>query len=319
MVLMDTRFSLFFLLSFLLASTDHAAIPNPPHEDIHFVAEHVPEAAQDARYLALPWLAGRLEPGRWQETFQVGYARADADFLTIGGPLVAFNAGYGFSARWGFSVLGFYDSMKIAGDSGQQVLRPFFLRGVPLDLPENAAFSRPRGDYLHWGLGGAMIRELSPAGAERRWTFTGGLLYDHLEIKRYELDYRILSGASAGTAGTLDHSSSADYATPFAGLQYTRPLGARFSLAPRIVGGAPLPPADFDARLTGPGFDLSTARGEGEPGKIGDAFLGVSAGLIHLRSGLEIDLGGSLFYPLFEKLSHPGVDRAYSVQIAWHL
>src|SRR5262245_20924661 len=315
---MRTRFiPPFFPL--LLASSVHAAIPNPPHEDIHFVAEHVPEAAQDARYLALPWLAGRLEPGRWQETFQIGYARADADFLTIDGPLVAFNAGYGVSDRWGFSVLGFYDSMKVSGSSGRQVLRPFFLRGVPLDLPEEAEFSHPRGDYLHWGLGGALVRELSPAGAERRWTFTGGLLYDHLEVKDYELDYRILSGASAGATGILDHSSSADYATPFAGLQYTRPLGSRFSLAPRIVSGAPLPPADFDARLTGPGFDLGTARGQGEPGKIGDAFLGVSAGLVHRHSGLEIDIGTTLFYPLFEKISHPGVDRSYLAQLAWHL
>src|SRR5215510_7838623 len=104
-----------YLLVLLLPLPVQAAIPNPPHEDIHFVAEHVPEAAQDARYLALPWLSGRMEPGRWQETFQVGYARADADFLTIDGPMVAFNAGRGFSDRWGLSLLGFYDSMKVSG------------------------------------------------------------------------------------------------------------------------------------------------------------------------------------------------------------
>jgi hypothetical protein len=44
----------------------------------------------------------------------------------------------------------------------------------------------------------------------------------------------------------------------------------------------------------------------------------VSAGLVHLRSGLEIDLGSTLFYPIFEKVSHPGIDRAYTVQVAWH-
>jgi len=315
---MSTRTIPFLLLLLLLTPAAQAASPNPPAEDIHFLAEHLPEAPQDARYISLPWLSDRMAAGRWQETFQVGYAQAGADFLRIGGPMVAFNAGYGFSDTWGLSVLGFYDSMTVSGDSGTQVLRPFFFPSVPLDLPENVELSNPRGDYRHWGLGGALVRELSPAGASPRWTLTGGLLYDHLEIKGYELDYRILSGASAGATGILDHSSDVDFVTPFAGLQYTRLLGARFSIAPRFTAGAPLPPGDFDARLTGPGFDLSTARGQGHPGRIGDSWLGVSAGLIHLRSGLEVDLGSTLFYPIFERISHPGVDRAYLVQLAWH-
>ena len=315
---MRTRTIPLLLLPLLFTPAAHAVLPNPPTEDIHFLAEHLPEASQDARYISLPWLADPLKAGRWQETFQVGYAQAGADFLRIGGPMVAFNAGYGFSDTWGVSILGFYDSMKVSGDSGTQVLRPFFFPSVPLDLPENVEFSNPRGDYRHWGLGGALVRELSPTGAPRRWTLTGGLLYDHLEIKNYELDYRILSGASAGATGVLDHSSDADFVTPFAGLQYTRPLGSKFLIAPRLTAGVPLPPGDFDARLTGPGFDLSTAREDGHAGKIGDAWLGMSAGLIHRHSGIEVDLGSTLFFPVFERISHPGVDRAYIVQLAWH-
>jgi hypothetical protein len=308
------------ILAILLVSTPaaRAALPNPPNEDIHFLAEHLPEAGQDARYTSLPFLSGRLEPGRWQQTFQVGYARTNADFLRLDGPMVAFNVGRGVTDRWGFSVLGFYDSMKVSGRSGRQVLRPFFFDNVPLDLPENAEFSNPRGDYRHFGVGGAFLRELSPAGADRRYTLTAGLLYDHLEIKGYQMDYRILSGSSAGATGVLDHSSNVDFVTPYFGVQYTRPLGSRWAIAPRVIGGAPLPPSDFDARLTGPGFDLSTARGEGKPGRIGDAFVGASAGLIHLRSGLEIDLGSTLFFPILEKASHPGVNGSILLQIAWH-
>jgi hypothetical protein len=310
--------TLSLLLTLLLTPAAHAALPNPPKEDVHFIAEHLPEAAQDARYTSLPWLSERLEAGHWQQTFQVGYAKASADFLDIDGPMVAFNAGYGFSDRWGVAVLGFYDSMKVSGGSGQQVLRPFFFPDVPLDTPENAQFSNPRGDYLHWGLGGELLRELSPAGTDRRWTLALGLLYDHLEITGYQVDYRLLGGADAGATGVLDHSSNVDFATPFVGLQYTRPLGSRWSIAPRITAGAPLPPGDFGVRLTGPGFDLSTERGEGHPGQIGDAFLGVSAGLIHLRSGLEVDLGSTLFFPVLEAGSHPGVNEAYLLQLAWH-
>ena len=305
-------------VSFLSVPAAWGAISNPPDQDIHFVAEHLPEAAQDARYITLPWIAGPMEAGRWQQTFQFGYAQAGVDFLRINGPMVAFSVGYGLSDKWGIAALGFYDSMQVSGDSGRQVLRPFFLPGVPLDLPETVEISHPRGNYYHWGIGGALVRELSPVGAPRRWTLTGGLLYDHLELKDYQFDYRILSGTSAGAEGILDHSSDAGSITPFAGLQYTHPLGSQFQIAPRVSLGAPLPPGDFDARLTGPGFDLSTARGEGKPGKIGDGYLGVSVGLIHLRSGLEVDFGSTLFFPLLERVSHPGIDRAYMVQIAWH-
>jgi hypothetical protein len=308
-----------FLLPFLLtAPAARAALPNPPKEDIHFVAEHLPESAQDARYLSLPWPAFRLEAGKWQGTLEPGYVDTGAaGFLKLRGPMLSGNSVYGFSDRWGLEILAFYDQAKVSGSSGTQVLRPFFLPGVPLDVPENAEFSNPRGDYTHWGVGAALLREI-PRGGDRRLTFAFGLLADRLEIKNYQLDYRLLSGANAGTRGVLDHSSSGTYVTPFAGAQYSLPLGSRFALAPRFVVGAPIPPADFDARVTGPGFDLSTARGDGKPGKIGDAFVGFSAGLIHLRSGLEVDLGSTLFYPLFEKLSHPGVDRAYTVQVAWH-
>lgn len=309
-----------FALLLLLAPTARAALQNPPHEDIHFRAEHLPEAAQDARYLTLPWLADRLEPGRWQTTVQLGGAHSEDSFLKIQGPMLAFAAGTGLGERWGIEGTAFYDTMSISGGSGSEVLHPTFLRNVPLDLPQRADFSNPRGDYRHWGIGGAFVRELGPLDAgPKRWTLKLGLLYDHLEIQGYRLDYKVPVGGDAFATGILDHSSQANFVTPYLGVQRTLPLGASWSLAPRFVAGAPLPPGDFDGRLTGPGFDLSSTRaGEGKPGKIGDAFAGFSAGLLHRRSGLEIDLGGTLFYPVLEKLSHPGVDRALLIQIAWH-
>jgi hypothetical protein len=313
---MRRTLALFLLLLPLLLAPAHAVLPNPPKEDIHFLAEHVPESVQDARYLFLPWPAFRLEAGTWQGTLAPGYVDSGAGFLKIRGPMLAGNAVYGFSDRWGIQILAFYDQAKISGGSGTKVLHPL-LRGLPLDVPENAEFSNPRGDYTHWGVGALLLHEV-PRGGDRRVTFAFGLLADRLEIKNYQLDYRLLSGANAGAQGVLDHSSSATYATPIVGVQYSLPLGSRFALAPRFVAGAPFPKADFDARLTGPGFDLSTARGDGQSGQIGDAFVGLSTGLIHLRSGLEVDLGSTLFYPLFEKLSHPGIDRAYTVQVGWH-
>jgi hypothetical protein len=168
------------------------------------------------------------------------------------------------------------------------VLHPFFSRRIPLDLPENADFSHPRGDYRHWGIGGALVHRLSPGGTD------------------------------AGVAGTLDHSGTADFALAYLVLQQVRPLGSRFRLVPRITGGTPYPKGDFNGRLTGPGF---TAGGSDDPtrrpGAIGDGFFGFGAEIEHLRSGLSLDVGGALAFPLVEKVTHEGVSQAINVQITW--
>jgi hypothetical protein len=39
--------------------------------------------------------------------------------------------------------------------------------------------------------------------------------------------------------------------------------------------------------------------------------------LRHRPSGLEIDLGGMLFFAVAEHMSHPGVDRAVLTHVAW--
>lgn len=313
-------FRILFAATLCLSTPAFAALEDTPKEDVHDLAEHAPEAIQDARYLTLPWSADRLVPRKWQTTFQAGAAQSEASFYKFQGPMVAFSVGTGLNARWGVEVMAFYGSMNVSGGSKIELLSASFLQGVPLDLPEWAEFSNPSGEYLHWGMGGSLVHEFSSTTSERRWTMKLGLLYDHLEIAHFESDYRMVSGASVGTQGILDHSSRADFLTPYFGLQRTIPLGNSWILAPRLVAGAPLPPGDFDERLTGPGFDISTARaGEGTAGKIGDAYFGLSAGLINRRSGLEIDVGATLFFPLLENKSHPGVNKALLIQVAWHL
>jgi len=296
----------------------HAALSNPRKEDIDFIAEHLPEAAQDARWLSLSTLHGALAQGTWETSAQLGTSQATASLFKIDGPMVSLGAGYAFRDGWALQGLGFYDSMSISGDQAREVLHPFFSRRIPLDLPENADFSNPRGDYRHWGIGGALVHRLSPAGAAKYWTLTAGLLYDRTELKNYQVDYRIAGGASAGATGTLDHSGNAGFALAYLVLQQVRPLGAHFRLIPRITGGAPFPKGDFNGRLTGPGF---TAGGSDDPtrspGAIGDGFLGFGAEIEHARSGLSLDLGGSLAFPLVEKLTHQGVGKAINVQITW--
>lgn len=296
-----------------------AALPDPPHEDIHFVLEHVPEAAQDARFFALPWPAERLSEGRFQAFAGAGWSEAKADFISERGSLASLGAAYGLSPRSGLSLFGFYDQFRVSGGSGEQVLRPRFAPGIPLDLPERALFSHPRGEFRHFGLGASYLCELSPAGARRPWTLQAGLLLERLELTRFRLDAELLGGADAGARVVLDHSSRATFFTPYVGIEKSFPLGSSLVLRPRILAGVPLPAGDFDGRLTGPGFDASSRDPGGKPGAIGDGFVALGVGLLHRPSGLELDLGAALGFAAFEPATHEGLGSALLMHLSWHL
>jgi len=306
------------LLALATSPSLHAALANPPHEDIHFLAEHVPEAAQDARWFALPWPVEPLERGRWQSGFVVGGANAQAGPYEIRGFLAAAGASRGFSTRWGLDLMGFVDRFSISGGVSDQVLRAPFLDAPPLDLPERARFDGAGGTVAHEGFALGALRELSASDARARWTLRFGAFVERLELSDFAVDFTLLDGADAGARGVLDHSSDATFATPYVGAQRISSLGEHWRLAWRFLAGDPLPAGDFDGRLTGPGYDLGSARGDGSPGKIGDGFVSLGVAFVHPASGFDIDLGSVLAYPGFETATHQGLDRAYLIQIGWH-
>lgn len=305
------------LICLLPTALAQAALPDAPHKDIHYIAEHLGEAAQDMRYFALAWPSQPLEPGRWTGGVSVGSGEANAEFLRVKGELISAEAFHFRSGRNGLALQAFYDSFEISG-AGEQVLRAPFAAGVPLDLPERIEVTKARGEVSHFGVGMAWLHELSREPS-RGWCLNVGALVERLELDGFELDFLLLGGRDTGTRGVLDHSSSGTYVTPYVGLLRRLPLGRSLALTPRFAVGAPLPKADFDGRLTGPGFDLSSRDQGGSPGQMGDGFLMVGAGLVHRPSGLEIELGGALFYPLFEKTTHPRVDRSILLVVRWRL
>src|SRR4051794_9704509 len=110
----------------LAAPPVRAAIANPPKEDIDFIAEHVPESAQDARWLSLTTLHGRLEAGRWETSVQAGWSETTASLFQLDGPMVSAGAGYSFRDGWAVQGLGFYDAMSFSGGAAREVLHPLF-------------------------------------------------------------------------------------------------------------------------------------------------------------------------------------------------
>jgi hypothetical protein len=305
-------------LLLLIAAPVLAAIPNPDPEDIDYIAEHLSESGQDARFLALPWPAERLRQGEWQTTIEGGYVDTAAGFLTLDGPLIAASAAYSFRDGWALAGMGFYDALTISGSRGREILNPTFAR-PPLDLPELADFSHPRGDYLYTGAGIALLWDYPGTTPDRWRTFTAGVLWTRLELDGFQMDYEMTTGQSSGTKGILDHSSTNDYATPFVGLQQTRLIGERVSIAPRILAAAPLPKGDFTGRITGPGFDLGGKDAtSGRSTNIGDPFVALGLEILHRPSGLGVDLGGAAYFAGAEGIVHKGVSRALMLQIAWH-
>ncbi|HYU33856.1 MAG TPA: hypothetical protein VEW48_17015 [Thermoanaerobaculia bacterium] len=303
------------LLLALLSLTSvpsRAALSHPEHEDIDYIAEHLPESGMDARFLALPWPAGRLEGGGWKTTLEAGYSDTATGFLTLDGPLFAASAAYSFRDGWAVEGMGFYDRLSVSGGHGREVLNPTFVH-PPLDLPENADFSHPRGDYSYAGAGAGLVWQRPGSREDRWWTFMAGALWSRLELDGFQVDYQVATGASAGARGVLDHSSTNDYATPFAGIEWTRPLGERFEISPRAMAVAPLPKGDFTGRVTGPGFDL-TGRGL----HIGDPFVTFGMEVLHRPTGLAVDLGSAVYFAGAEAIVHKGVSRALTLEVGWH-
>jgi hypothetical protein len=212
----------------------------------------------------------------------------------------------------GYELLGFYSTMNITGGGDRLMLTSAGLQGVPLDLPEVADFSNPRGTYRHYGMGAAFVLDRRHAGQ-----LVAGLLLERVDAAGFEVDYTLAAGADIGASGVIDYSHEAAFVTPFVGWQRTNRLSQHWSWSPRASFIYPLPPGDMDVRMTGPGFEVTTPR-DGDAIDVGDAYVTAGLALSH-TSGFEIDLGSMLFFPLAERLSHPGVNKAFVLHVAWRL
>jgi len=285
-------------------------------DDIHFLAEHVVESGMDAVYMSLPWPTSALTRGRWQPSVDLSRARATAGFMESNGTVVEGALARGVSANWGYEVIAAHGTFAIAGGEGRAPLTRNFLGPVPLDLPQSADFSEPRGTQTQFAVGAAAVHERSAADGALSAQLIAGALLERVEIARFAMNYRLLDGGDAGSSGTLAYDSRATFVTPFVAWQRTRTVSARWTWASRAMLVAPLPPRDLDARLTGPQFDLSTPP-DADAIQIGDSFVVLGLAFGHRPTGLEIDLGGLLYYPEAETASHRGVNGARVLHIAW--
>ncbi len=299
----------------LYAANLWAAV-TPPTEDINFLAEHLAEAAQDARYFAMPWPGGNHAARKgWRPVISVAASSSGTDFATTDGGLLTLGASRSLSPRRNIDLLAYFDQFNVSGSSTDNVLSAYSLNGVPLDLPETALFTRPRGRITHSGLA-ALITSPLQIRSDMDWSYTWGLSIEQLDLENYRFDYRLTGGNDAGATGFIDYSGSQLLVYAMAGLQ-TNMQWNQWQVTPRAVLGLPLKKGDFTARMTGPGFDLNTASTDATPHKIGDGFLYLGASFRIPHTQLEMDLGALLGYALFERLTHEGIQSAAILSITW--
>lgn len=284
-------------------------------EDIHFLAEHAVESGMDDRYMALPWPSGPLGAHTWQSSVDVASATTTTHFVQLDGSLVSAAAARGITPRWGYEVIGSFGRLRLSGGLGGELLTHGYLPAVPLDLPALADFTSTRGTEKLAGVGVAAIHELAPLDSSVSAQLVFGFLLERVDVDGFEMNYRLASGADSGATGVLGYDTHASFVTPFVGWQQTRPISANWSWSPRALFVDPRPPRALTTRIAGSGFALSSAGESSIP--IGDGFATAGLAFAHRPSGLEIDVGGLLYYAIGESATHPGVTHARILHVAW--
>jgi len=304
--------------SLLFTGNANAASAIPPTENIHYLAEHLPEAAQDSRYYALPWTLpsdNHNQQSEWRPVVAIAGASLKSKLANARGGLLTLGVEHNWNASTSYSLLGFYDDFRVYGGNSRNVLVSGSAPNVPLDIPEYATFSNPHGKFLHTGLGLVIRHDGSPA--TNGWALVGGGLLEHLTLDDYRVDYRLETGTDAGTEGRVEYGGSNYYFTPFIGTQYRYHAGSRFLLLPRIATGIPLPAGEMTMKITGPGFSSSTESAGGSNIAIGDPYLMTGLGLYDRKTHLEYEIGALITYPVYERLIHEGVDNSFMISVVW--
>lgn len=283
-------------------------------EDMDFVAEHLPEAAMDNRLLTLPLsYTDSLTNDEWSVQLSALASRVESGNLRLTGPGVGAGMRRQLNRTWAVLGLGFFDHLSFSGDTEQRPVAPIFSTSFPVSLPADATLTNQRGDVRLWGIGLGM--HYQPEG--RPYSIAFGVLRERVKPDGYRVDYRLTSGASAGTAGTLDYSTEYPYWVPFATFEW-RITHGEWQFSPRFSAAVPIPTWGWRGRISGPGFDVAGDTEKiGRGRHMGDSFGGFGFGITYSPWNLTMDAGALLNQALLEPRIHEGVDRAWLLNLSW--
>jgi len=288
-------------------------------ESIEFVQEHLAEIAMDNRYATLPlWSKAAAEADtRWQFTPQVAYAKTQTGELTIDGPMVSMGAGRQFAHDWTLTGFAFFDDLSLKSGIDRRPLEVGFANSVPLALPAAAEFSDLSGSARSLGLGFA-VRHASNMWLLHSCEWTAGVLWHHVELLDYALNFRILEGRDAGATGVVDYSATYSHIAPFAGIAWPREHG-NWGFTPHVQAVVPLPRRGVVGHITGQGYDVSgdTDKNRGDT-PFGDPSVTLGLDVTYRPWNLTVDVGTAVSQALLEPIIHKGIESNWLVSASWN-
>jgi len=300
-------FMAIIFLSIISARTAYAL------ESFEFIAEHVPEVAMDNRFATLPiWSDATMDT--WGVIAQGAAARIRSGAVVLEGAMFSVAALRELDTRWSISTFAFWDEMEFSGTGDQRPLATVFAT-TPLALPAKALFSNMRGTYQNVGAGLALKRKENEGWmGERQWAM--GVLLQRVTLHRYQADYLVLDGATAGAAGVVDYSGTYTHLTPFVGLAWPRDWGA-WQVLPHTQFALPNPRRGIQGRITGPGFDITgnTETAGRESKHFGDASLTFGLDVIYQPWDLGVDIGTVITQALIEPVIHKGINENWVISV----
>lgn len=296
----------------ILAATSSVAVGK--QDDMDFIAEHLPEAAMDARLLGLPVsYADDAPPAQWSVQLQTLATRIESGNVALSGAGVGLGLRQQLARRWSVLGLAFFDRLDVSGSPEERLVAPIFSLSFPASLPAQGMLTNQRGDVSQTGAGLALRYE--PRSAFDAVVI--GATHMNVRLSDYRVDYRLTSGPSTGLAGTLDYSARYSYWIPFAEFEW-RIARPGWQFTPRFMAGMPMPRRGWRGRMEGPGFDIrgdTAAIGHGK--HMGDPFAGFGLGVTYVPWHVTIDAGALLNQAVLEPRIHSGIDRAWLLSLGW--
>jgi hypothetical protein len=286
-------------------------------ESIEFVQEHLAEIVMDNRYASLPvWAgAGSESSTHWQLMTQAAYSKTRTGELGVDGPMLSLGAFRSFADDWTLTSFAFFDSLSFSSGVDQRPLEVQFASGVPLALPAAAEFSELNGNEESYGLGAA-IRHSNRFWLIGNCEWTAGLLWHHVALQDYALDFRILDGPNAGATGVIDYSATYEHIAPFFGVAWPRGHGD-WKLTPHVLAVLPLPRRGVVGRIEGSGYDLrgdTSETGVGTP--FGDPSVTIGFDVTYRPWNLTVDVGSAITQALVEPVIHKGIDGNWLISVS---
>jgi len=272
----------------------------------------------DNRYATLPlWSqSSAAADAHWQFAPQVAYAKTQTGELTIDGPMISMGASRQVG-NWKLTGFAFFDDLNLKSGVDRRPLEVGFANDVPLALPAAAEFTALSGSARSSGLGFA-VRHASDMWLLHSCEWTAGVLWHHVELLDYSLNFTILEGRDSGATGVVDYSATYSHIAPFAGIAWPRQHG-NWAYTPHVQAVVPLPRRGVEGHITGPGYDIAgdTDKNRGDT-PFGDPSVTLGLDITYRPWNLTVDVGSAISQALLEPVIHKGIESNWLFSASWN-